>query len=360
MKNIIPGLVDSELCKNILDEIKGETLPLIIWGGGSMSASVRKLLKCEKVNISACWIDGCESNEIIDGIPVLDIEEIRKKYNKINVDFGHSRYELADKICDEYLFIKKCFCLVNVCYGQWKRLYYDFVKEHMDEYLKSYELLTDQKSRECFTAYLNCKLSENYRYLLKYCDEQVSYFSNPFYQVSRSESYVDIGAYNGDTIREFLSVVNGDGYDQIFAIEPEDNSFDELSRYTREKRFDRIRLFKCGCWERNTTLRFDEGKESSGINSEGTTELPVYKLDTLLDGCRVTLIKINFLKGVYETLLGAEEILRNQRPKLAITVGFDEWGIMNIPRLIKKINPHYKIYLRYAAAMPARLILFAC
>ena len=60
-----------------------------------------------------------------------------------------------------------------------------------------------------------------------------------------------------------------------------------------------------------------------------------------------------------ESLEGAENILREQKPKLAITVGFDEWGIIKIPQIIKKINSDYKIYLRYGAPMPARLILFA-
>ena len=71
------------------------------------------------------------------------------------------------------------------------------------------------------------------------------------------------------------------------------------------------------------------------------------------------MIKINFLNGVGETLQGAERILREQKPKLAITVGFDEWGVMKIPRIIKRINSDYKIYLRYETPMPARLILFA-
>ena len=47
------------------------------------------------------------------------------------------------------------------------------------------------------------------------------------------------------------------------------------------------------------------------------------------------------------------------KPKLAVTVGFDEYALLSIPMLIKAINPTYKIYLRFADAMPARLLLLA-
>lgn len=91
----------------------------------------------------------------------------------------------------------------------------------------------------------------------------------------------------------------------------------------------------------------------------GETKLKVYKLDDLLKNKKVSIIKINFLTGVCETLEGASGILKEQMPKLMIMAGFDEWGLIQIPQMIKAINSHYKIAIRYAAAMPARLILFA-
>ena len=82
-------------------------------------------------------------------------------------------------------------------------------------------------------------------------------------------------------------------------------------------------------------------------------------MDDLLSGNDVTIIKINFLNGVCETLDGAANIIKKQMPKLVIMVGFDEWGLIKIPKKVKELNSNYKISLRYASAMPARLILFA-
>ena len=88
-------------------------------------------------------------------------------------------------------------------------------------------------------------------------------------------------------------------------------------------------------------------------------EIAVDTLDNMLKGETVTLVKINFLVGVKETIEGMKKIMVQSKPKLVVTVGFDEYALLLIPALIKTINPAYKIYLRFADAMPARLLLFA-
>ncbi len=322
-----------------------------------MSYSIRKILKENDIVISACWIDDCGKGEVIDGIPVMDIRDIQETYKQFNVVLGHSKYELADEIQIRYKAIKKVYCLVNVCYGQWKHISMDFVKIHIDDYLKSYNLLHDEKSKKCFIAYLNCKLSEDYHYLVDLCKKEVSYFRNPFFDISEKENYVDIGAYDGDTIRDFLDVAKT--YETIYAIEPEDESFRKLERYVEGNSLENVELYKCGCWDDNTILKFSDDEESSSIGESGENQLQVYRLDDMLQGKEISIIKINFLNGVRETLKGAEKILKQQKPKLIITIGFDEWGLINIPPLINSINSEYKLSLRYASAMPARLILFA-
>lgn len=87
--------------------------------------------------------------------------------------------------------------------------------------------------------------------------------------------------------------------------------------------------------------------------------IEVDTLDSMLRGENVTLVKINFLEGVKETLEGMAGIMRICKPRIVVTVGFDEYALLSIPAVIKEINPSYRLYLRFAAAMPARLLLFA-
>ena len=55
----------------------------------------------------------------------------------------------------------------------------------------------------------------------------------------------------------------------------------------------------------------------------------------------------------------AQNIIRRNSPKLAMTVGLDADEIRCIPQIIHEIDSSYNIYLRFFAAMPARLVLLA-
>jgi hypothetical protein len=60
-----------------------------------------------------------------------------------------------------------------------------------------------------------------------------------------------------------------------------------------------------------------------------------------------------------EAIMGAANILVCQEPKLAITIFMKPNSLIEIPKLIKKINPNYKIYLRCEESFFARVILYA-
>ena len=85
----------------------------------------------------------------------------------------------------------------------------------------------------------------------------------------------------------------------------------------------------------------------------------VEPLDTLFDYYdKVTILKINYFEGVREAVQGAEKILKNYEPKVAISVGYDCRNIRYIPLLIKQINPNYKLYIRYNRGMASALTLY--
>ncbi len=343
---------------SLIEVLKKQTdIPLIVWGMGSMSYNTRKMLAQNGLTLSAIWIDGERTEKYSDSIPIMSIEQITQRYKKINVVCGHSRYDLVEEAKEKYPSIKEIYCFVNICYGKWDTISKEFIEKHMDEYESSYKLFSDELSRECFSAYLNCKNTEDYKILLPCCMETATYFKNPFFDVSDSEVLLDVGAYNGDTIKEFVAATEG-RYKKILAIEPEKESFEELKEYVSNGHLKNVSLFNNGCWNKKTTLRFELNEESSGISDKGI-ELDVMRIDEQFKTEMISIIKINYLSGVEETIKGAEGILRKNKPKLAIVVGFDEWGIMRIPNLIMQINPEYHLGLRYASPMPARLILFA-
>ena len=342
---------------NLLMDLKNEKLPIVIWGGGSMSHSIKKILDNEKIKVSAYWIDNASIKIMDNGIKVYSYEEVCKVYDKLVVVLGHSKYELADKVAARPE-IERIYCLVNVCYNQWSHLEYSFVDEHINDYFNTYRLMEDNLSRDCLIAFLNAKISEDYHYLLPVCKEDTAtYFENSLFDIGNNEYLVDVGAYVGDTINEFVKKERM--YKKIAAIEPDYKSVEKLKEYIKNYNINNVDIYEMGCWCENTELAFGEDEESSGISKEGTLQIKVMKLDDMLKNEDISIIKINYLYGVEECIMGAQQILKKKRPKLMIMVGFDEWALIKIPTLIKSINQEYKLALRFASAMPARLILFA-
>lgn len=336
--------------------------PFVIWGAGSLSHSVKKYMDHYGIKVSCYWVDGdCELRER-EGIPVYSLLEIQKKFSKFNVVFGHAKYELKKGIAERCKNIQGVFCIPNVCYGQYQKMEKVFFENHAERYYENFNLFNDCTSKKCMIAYLKCKLSENVDYIIEVHNGSMNYFENPVYTVGKNEVYVDIGAYTGDSLDLFLRTT-GNNYKRIYAYEPESKSYDLLKEYVGKKKLKNIVLEQKGTWNKKERLFFNDTEESSGIGSllsdNMTCLIDVDALDNMLLDEDVTLVKINFLAGVRETVEGMKKLMVRSKPKLVITVGFDEYALLSIPLLIKEINPAYKLYLRFADAMPARLLLFA-
>ena len=347
---------------SIEEQIKESMLPFVIWGIGSLSYSIKKYMDYLGIKINCYWVDGeCKLKEK-EGIPILSLAEIKAKYEKINVIFGHSKYELKKELKEKCGNIQNVFCVPNVCYNRFTKIDLKFFEKNSERYFHSFSLLDDKVSQKCMIAYLQCKLSENVDYIIDIFDGELNYFRNPCFFLGKEEVYVDVGAYTGDTIELFLKET-GYKYKKIFAFEPEEENFTVLKKYVEEKGLENVIVQKVAIWNKKEKLSFDLDKESSGISSDNdkkqALEIEANTLDSLLENEQVTLVKINFLTGVNESLEGMRKIMNLYKPRLAITVGFDEYALLTIPEVIKQINPAYKLYLRFAAAMPARLLLFA-
>ncbi|MBE6070249.1 MAG: FkbM family methyltransferase [Clostridium lundense] len=341
--------------------------PVVIWGGGSLSASVKKYLDYHGIPVACYWIDGMEKQEMINNLPVYNREELCEKYESFDLVFGHSHYELRDAIRKQCTHVRRIACISNVCYQQYDRLELPFLIEHSAQYFDSYQLLQDQQSKDSMVAFLSSRMYDDAECVLN-CyqtyNEPCNYFNNSVFRISDDEVYVDVGAYDGDTIRAFLKETRS--FRAIYAFEPDHESFCRLKSYVESTGYEDLHIYEMGTWNERKELPFSTNVESSRILLNeglpiGETTIHVDALDNILRKYheRITLVKINFFGGLQETVLGMKEIMINDKPKLVVTVGFDGETVMTIPRLIKQINPSYKLFLRFAAAMPARLLLLA-
>lgn len=209
--------------------------------------------------------------------------------------------------------------------------------------------------KEAFRREIAAELdSHGLRYVFGYFDLQ--YFDLDRLAL-RDEYFVDVGALDGETTKYFLDhFENGHAY----VLEPNPKQF-EITR-ERLREYPEAELFSYGAYDRNMTLSFDPEDGDAGsarISKSGDAKIEVRRLDDLLEGRKVTFLKMDIEGSELAALRGAERIIREQRPKLAICVYHKPEDMWKIPEFILNCRPDYKLYLRHYSISYTETVLYA-
>ncbi len=226
----------------------------------------------------------------------------------------------------------------------------DFVKEHQEEIEKVYNLLADKKSKEVFSDTINFKISGKIEYLKKNISSREEIYST-LLSPNDNEHFVDLGAYNGDTIREFLKACDGK-YKQITAFEPDSRNYKKLADFCKDKQ--NVTAYNLGAHSCEDTLIFaDRGGRNSSLYKKGReAEVPVNSVDNV---CKIppTIIKFDVEGAEAFAIKGCENTIKTHKPKLLVASYHRNEDNFAIPLQILRLNQNYKVYFRREAYIPA-------
>lgn len=335
----------------------------MLWGVGDLAEAVYEYLDRNRIKVDAVWVDGEITVNLFHGHQVLTREKVQEKYERFNVIMGHSWYELGKRITKEMSQINNVFYVFRVYYDHYEKVLYKDIENVAERYAELCENL-DEKSVASIIAYLNTMLTGNMEYVFDIYECAEHYYSNMIYKVTQNETLLDIGAYDGDTIKLFLKETSGK-YNKIIAVEPDTESFVKLSDYVAKESLRNIIISKCGAWDKKKILQFEAEREQLSIvnvKEEETgqiTTIYANRMDYLFETEQITLIKINYCDGIVEAIRGCEKIIRDVHPKLAMDVGYDIYKVLELSEYITSLNENYKLYVRFNRAMPATLTLYA-
>lgn len=155
--------------------------------------------------------------------------------------------------------------------------------------------------------------------------------------------FVDAGAYNGDTLRNFRQEV-GDQYEAYYAFEPGAEAFSQL--LTEAGNDARVRCREEILLDRRALVPFqDLGFAGTGSRvMAGGSEKRADRLDSLLADSPVTCIKMDIEGGELLALEGARGIVQAQRPILAVCTYHEVDHNWRIPLWIKRLVPSYRLF----------------
>lgn len=298
------------------------------------------------------------------GHPIIPMREIDLEDEHVFLCVGYTHYDFYDteievpKMKGRFLAGDSTFIMDKT--GEEKYLDYAYYAEHRAEFEAVSDKLADEKSRKVLEAYINQRVSGRFEYLQDLRDT-VQYFDDEIVDISAVNTFVDCGAYTGDTYEQFLKEYQrktGKEYaGRAYLWEPETENLRKLhSGYDGN---GRVNIIEKGAWHTAETLHFS-GNGTGGSVSEGDseTEIRVDSIDNVIAE-QVDFIKMDIEGSEYQAILGAESAIKKNHPVLAICVYHKRDDLLRIPKLIQELGGDYKFYLRAYSRHSIEIVLYA-
>lgn len=175
------------------------------------------------------------------------------------------------------------------------------------------------------------------------------------------EVYVDGGVLYLDSTIEFIDWCGGN-YDAVYAFEPDVGSYMECVKKIQDlPQLDeeRVHLMNVALSDKNEELKFMDGCQGgSSLDERGTSIVSGRTLDSVLNGQRVTFIKLDIEGAEMAALIGATVTIKRWKPRLAICIYHRPEDPIDIPLYIHGIVPEYKMYIRHYSTCEYETVLY--
>ena len=321
--------------------------PIVLYGMGNGADKIIDVLKAYNIEISGVFAtDGFVREKFFHGFKLSSYSELKEKFGEMTVllCFGSSRPEVLANI--KKISAEQELCAPDVPVYGGGLFNNEYVLNNKESLEHIYSRLGDEKSKETFRSIIQYKLSGKLDFLYK-CEVAEDEPYNTFLKLNDSESYIDLGAYTGDTVADFTSRVNN--YSLITAVEPDKKSFKKLCANTETlKNFKAINA--CVSDKSGTEFFAMRGGRNSSLG-EGL-EIPSVTVDEIAQN-GATFIKADVEGGELKMIAGAEKTILKYRPKIQLACYHRNEDLFSLPEAIFKIRDDYKLYLRHFPSVPA-------
>lgn len=336
-----------DLYKDI-ETIKKNGYPVVLVGISQYSSFVYDFLRSNNVQVDIVSVNEkyLDKETSFLGKKVISLEEVVTYKGLYNYVIGFQPHN------DDYARLITANAALVFFYDilnlNHENVSHDFIHENSNKLQWFFDRLADDISQDSLIAFINQRISCKTDYCKNVFFENI-YFLDSLINFSENEVFVDCGAYTGDSILSFLSNYRAKGFKnprKIYGLEPDGDNFSQLSEAINDFHF--CQAVNAGAWNVNTKISFLQGVgELSKIDFENKSDtIDVVTIDSLLDGAEATFIKMDIEGAELAALQGAENTIRNYKPKLAISLYHKPEDLIEIPFFLHELNPDYKFYLR--------------
>ncbi len=328
--------------------LKTATKPIVLYGTGNGADKVYARLCADGVNVSGVFSSaGFKKGRTFYGHNVCEYAELEAEFGEmiILVCFGTERDDVIENIValskEQELYVPD----VPV-YGE-DIFDIAFARENADKIRAVYGMLADEKSKKVFENTVYFKLTGKPEYL--YEIETDAGEEDRLLCLGERERFLDLGAFTGDTVAEFVNSVNG--YDGILAVEPDCRNYRKLCENVGG--FDNLLAVNAAVGGAVGTIKMSK-QHGRGIGgTERCVDVECTTIDTLAREFSPTYIKMDVEGNEMAAISGGKNTISTLLPKLKIACYHNSYDLFEIPLKIKEVAGAYNVYMRHRRALPA-------
>jgi len=333
----------------------------VLYGAGNLGRkTLRGLRKNGADAIAFADANPALSGKQVEGVPVFSPEEAVRRFGKEAVfvvcvwhpDRKHGVQDIMDRLSG--IGVERVTSFVPLFWRSADGLlpYYlwDLPSRLLAESAAIRETCSalQEESREQFTRELRMRLYGDFA-VMNAPLQSPQYFAHELFELSSAECFVDCGAFDGDTMREFVGAVDG-RFRRLIGFEADATNFQRLEKYVAAQPQairERVVIHEAAVGRSSGTLRFAAtAGTDAAVSASGDAVIPSVCLDDALAGEVPTMVKMDIEGSEMEALEGASRVIRAYAPISAICVYHCPDHLWAIPLWLKKAQPVAKLFLK--------------
>lgn len=306
---VIDTIDDNWFCRELEEALaRVDVKGIVIFGSGHDGKITKKILeKCKYLLSFFCDSDSAKVGKNVEGVKVISVGELTEKYSDHLVVLGSAKY--AEEMYN--ILLERGFPTEKILYPKWGLLV-----------------------AQCGNQYYDMFLPED------------------------NTVFVDAGGYNGDTLFDFVAWTGGK-YKKVYVFEPIFDMYQVIKKRIVKEQLTDVELYNNALWNKKEDIFFAEAEAGSHAAAEGEVVVKGISLDEIVKDEKVSYIKRDIEGSELNALKGAKNVIKRDRPRLAICIYHKPEDILELPLYILDLVPEYKFYIRHYCSCMWETVLYA-
>ena len=334
--------------KDLWTYLKETQKPIVLYGMGNGADKIISVLDKYNIKISGVFAsDGFVRQKIFHGFKVTDYKTAKETFGDmiVLVCFGSNLPDVIANIkriaSEQELYAPDVPVYGDTLFNM------EYALNNRERLENIYNILADEQSKKVFENAVMYKLTGKIEYLFE-CETPPSEIYENIFKFNKNETYFDLGAYRGDTVEEFLSVVSD--YNKIVAVEPDLKTYNKLCVATENVK--NITNINACVGDFDGEVNFDMQHSRGSSAGRGTGIINSVTIDALTKKEIPTYIKMDIEGAEAAAINGSADTISCYRPKMQIAAYHRSEDLFLLPEKILNLRSDYKIYLRHFPSLP--------